>query len=115
MSTKRTIPCLVAVLALTGCASRSPNTAGTTVTTVPAATPGPQGQQVVVVEPGPGVRGEVRHTVMGRVDGIDRNAGEISVKATDGTNMRLKLPPLAAASIREGDDVSLNVVVRPRP
>jgi hypothetical protein len=69
----------------------------------------------VVVEPGSTVRGEVRHTVTGKVDGIDRDAGEISVKATDGTNMRLKLPPLAAATIREGDDVSLNVIVRPRP
>lgn len=112
---KRTIPCLVALLALTACASQPRNdTAGTTVTTVPATTPAPQGQ-VVVVEPGSTVRGEVRHTVTGKVDGIDRNAGEISVKATDGTNMRLKLPPLAAATIREGDDVSLNVIVRPRP
>lgn len=112
---KRTIPCLVALLALTACASQPRNdTAGTTVTTVPATTPAPQGQ-VVVVESGSTVRGEVRHTVTGKVDGIDRNAGEISVKATDGTNMRLKLPPLATASIREGDDVSLNVIVRPRP
>jgi len=102
----------VAVLVLTACASRDPaRTAGTTVTTVPTT----QGQQVVMVEPGASVRGEVRHTVTGKVDGIDLNAGEITVKATDGSKMRVKLTPLATATIREGDDVSLNVVVRPRP
>jgi hypothetical protein len=115
MSMKRIVLWPVAAFALTACASQSPSgTAGTTVTTVPA-TQGPQGQQVVVVEPGTTVRGEVRHTVTGKVEGVDRNAGEISVKATDGTNMKLRLPPLAAATIREGDDVSLNVVVRPQP
>jgi len=50
--------------------------------------PTTQGQQVVVVEPAASARGEVR---------------------------QLKLPPLAAANVRDGDDVSLNVVVRPRP
>jgi hypothetical protein len=98
----------IAALVLTACASRTP--AGTTVTTVPT-TQGP----VVMVEPGASMGGEVRHTVNGTVEDIDRNAGEITVKATDGSKMRLKLTPLAAATIREGDDVSLNVVVRPRP
>jgi hypothetical protein len=102
----------VALLALTACASRdSGRTAGTTVTTVPTT----QGEKVVVVEPGARVQGEVRHTVTGKVEGIDRNAGQITIKATDGSKSTLKLPPLAAGTIREGDDVSLNVVVRPRP
>jgi hypothetical protein len=104
----------VALLTLTACASRQPAaTSGTTVTTVPAATPG---QQVVTVESGAAAspRGEVRHSVNGRVQGIDRNAGEITVMATDGSKMTLKVAPLAAANMREGDDVSVNVVVRPR-
>ena len=104
----------VAAFALSACASNPSGTAGTSVVTVPA-TQGPQGQQVVVVEPGTTVRGEVRHTVTGKVEGVDRNDGEIRVKATDGTNMKLRLPPLAAATIREGDGVSLDVVVRPGP
>ena len=102
----------VAVLALTACASRDPGrTAGTTVTTLPTT----QGEKLIMVEPGASIRGEVRHTVTGRVDGVDRNAAEITVKATDGSKTTLKLTPLAVATIREGDDVSLNVVVRPKP
>lgn len=101
----------VAVLALTACASRDPgSTAGTTVTTLPTT----QGQKVIMVEPGTTLRGEVRHTVTGRVENVDRNASEVTVKATDGSKTTLKLTPVAAASIREGDDVSLEVVVRPR-
>ena len=102
----------VAVLALTACASRDPGrTAGTTVTTVPT----PQGEKVIMVEPGASIRGEVRHTVMGRVDRVDRNASEITVTATDGSKTTLRLTPIAVASIREGDTVSLNVVVLPKP
>jgi hypothetical protein len=101
----------VAMLALTACASRDSGRApGTTVTTVPTA----QGEKVIMVEPGASVRGEVRHTVTGRVEGVDLNAGEITVKTTDGSKTKLKLTPVSAATIREGDDVSLNVVVRPR-
>jgi hypothetical protein len=102
----------VAVFALTACATADQPRAGTTVTTVP--TTSPSGQQVVVVEPGAAVRGEVRHSVTGRVEGIDRNAGEITVKATDGSKMTLKLTPMAVANVREGDTVSMNVVVQPR-
>jgi hypothetical protein len=88
------------------------------VTTVPS-TPVPatsSGQQVVVVESGASAapRGEVRHNVAGRVEAIDRNAGEITVKAADGSKMTLKLSPMAVANIREGDNVSMNVVVQPR-
>jgi hypothetical protein len=110
----------VAVLALTACATNEPpRTAGTTVTTVPTttvpSTTSPGGQQVVVVEPGSAsVRGDVRHTVAGRVESINRNASEITVTAADGSKMTLKLPPMAVATIREGDNVSMNVVVQPR-
>jgi hypothetical protein len=108
----------VAVLVLTACATSDPPRAGTTVTTVPS-TPVPatsSGQQVVVVESGASAapRGEVRHNVAGRVEAIDRNAGEITVKAADGSKMTLKLSPMAVANIREGDNVSMNVVVQPR-
>jgi type IV pilus biogenesis protein CpaD/CtpE len=109
----------VAVLALTACATNEPpRTAGTTVTTVPTtpvpATTSPGSPQVVVVEPGAAVRGDVRHTVAGRVESINRNASEITVTAADGSKMTLKLPPMAVATIREGDVVSMNVVVQPR-
>lgn len=106
----------VAVFALTACATADQPRAGTTVTTVPTAptATSPSGQQVVVVEPGAAVRGEVRHSVTGRVEGIDRNAGEITVKATDGSKMIFKMTPMAVANVREGDTVSMNVVVQPR-
>jgi hypothetical protein len=102
----------VAVFVLTACATADPPRPGTTVTTVPSTAP--SGQQVVVVEPGAAVRGEVRHSVTGRVEGIDRNAGEITVKATDGSKMIFKMTPMAVANVREGDTVSMNVVVQPR-
>ena len=48
------------------------------MTTVPTT----QGEKVVVVEPGARVQGEVRHTVTGKVEGIDRNAGQITIDKT---------------------------------
>jgi hypothetical protein len=32
-------------------------------------------------------QGEVRHTLTGKVDAVDRNAGEVSFKAQDGSRL----------------------------
>ena len=81
---------------------------GTTTTTLPAA----GGGQVVVGGP---ARGVVQHTIVGRVTGIDRGDNELRVQTPDGSKLRLKLPPFALASVREGDGVSLAVTVSPQP
>jgi hypothetical protein len=82
------------------------------VTTTTMPTTG--GQQIVVAEPAPAVRGQVRHLVTGRVTDIDRNDGEVTVRSSDGGKTTLVLPPLAVANMREGDDVSIDVLVTPR-
>ena len=111
-------------------ASREP---GQTTTTLPAA----GGRQVVVTEPGGAARspvvvtepsargqvvaaqpsaavgGQVNHKVTGRVTDINRNAGQITIRTPEGGSMKLVLPPLAVASIREGDDVAVDVLVTP--
>jgi hypothetical protein len=89
-----------------GCATRE-RAGGTTTTTLPAA----GGGQVVVASP---VRGEVQHTIVGKVTGIDRGDSELAVETRDGSKLTLKLPPFALASVREGDVVSLNVTVTPQ-
>jgi hypothetical protein len=81
-----------------------------TTTTMPAA----GGQQVVIAEPAGSARGQVRHQVAGRITDIERDNGEITVRSGDGSKVKLKLPPLAVANMREGDDVSVDVVVTPR-
>lgn len=100
---------LVTAATLSACATKE---RGTTTTTIPAA-----GGQTVVIGESPSsaaTRGEVRHRVAGRVTDIERNSGEITVRASDGSRLKLLLPPMAAATIREGDDVSLDVLVTPR-
>jgi hypothetical protein len=81
-----------------------------TTTTIPAT----GGQQVVIAEPAGSPRGQVRHQVAGRITNIERNNGEITVRSGDGSRVKLVLPPLAVANMREGDDVSLDVLVTPR-
>ncbi len=81
-----------------------------TTTTIPAT----GGQQVVIAEPAGSPRGQVRHQVAGRITDVERNNGEITVRSGDGSKMKLLLPPLAVANMREGDDVSVDVVVTPR-
>jgi uncharacterized protein YycO len=106
---------LTKILALTAttlfvasaCASRE-RAGGTTTTTLPAA----GGSQVVIAAP---VKGEVQHTIVGKVTAIDRDDGEMTVETPDGSRLTLKLPPFALASVREGDPVSLNVTVNPQP
>jgi hypothetical protein len=89
-----------------GCATGD-RTDGATTTTLPAA----GGGQVVIGAP---VRGVVQHTIVGKVTGIDRNDGEVTVQTPDGSKVKLKLPAFALASVREGDPVSLNVTVNPQ-
>jgi hypothetical protein len=96
-------------VALTACGTGERST--TTTTTIPAT----GGQQVVIGEPAAGVaRGEVRHRVTGRVADIERNHGEVTVRSSDGGKVKLTLPPMAVATMREGDDVADDVVVTPR-
>jgi hypothetical protein len=48
-----------------------------------------------------------------RVTDINRNSGHVTIRTPEGGSMKLVLPPLAVASIREGDDVVVNVLVVP--
>jgi ribulose-5-phosphate 4-epimerase/fuculose-1-phosphate aldolase len=101
---------VAAVLATAGCASQS-STPATTTTAVAT----PDGQQVVTVEqPGKSPRGEVRHTVTGKVSDVERNHGEVTVRTPEGSKLKLHLPPVAVANVREGDSVSLDVTIVPR-
>jgi hypothetical protein len=94
-------------LVATGACASGDRAGGATTTTLPAT----GGSQVVIAAP---VRGEVQHTIVGKVTGIDRNGGEMTVETRDGSKMKLRLPPFALASVREGDPVSLNVTVNPQ-
>jgi hypothetical protein len=126
----------VAVLVLsatTFACSTAPREPGQTTTTLPAAggtqvvvtepggtarspavvtEPSARGQ-VVAVQPSAAVGGQVNHKVTGRVTDINRNAGQITIRTPEGGSMKLVLPPLAVASIREGDDVAVDVLVTP--
>jgi hypothetical protein len=105
---------------------------GQTTTTLPAA----GDRQVVVTEPSAGARspvvitepsargqvaaqpsaavgGQVNHKVTGRVTDINRNSGQITIRTPEGGSLKLVLPPLAVASVREGDDVAVDVLVNP--
>ena len=126
----------VAVLALsasTFACSSAPRQPGQTITTLPASTGAPvviaepggargpvvvdQSRtpgQVVVAEPSAAARGQVSHKVTGRVTDVNRNSGQITIRTPAGGSMKLILPPLAVASIREGDDVAVNVLVAPQ-
>jgi len=100
-----------AALLASGCASRSSTPTASTATVVPTA----DGQKIVTVEqPGKSPRGEVRHTVTGKVSDVERNHGEVTVRATDGSKLKLQLPPVAAANVREGDAVSVDVTIVPK-
>jgi hypothetical protein len=109
----------VAVLVLSTTAvscTTGPRQPGQTTTTLPGGGERP----VTVVEPGGGARGpssvggQVHHKVVGRVTDINRNAGQVTISTPEGGSMKLVLPPLAVATIREGDDVAVDVIVTPR-
>jgi hypothetical protein len=97
------------MLGVTACGTGSPTPSATT-TTIPAT----GGQQVVIGESGSSPRGQVRHQLAGRITDIERNNGEVTVRSGDGSKVKIVLPPLAVANMREGDDVSLDVLVTPR-
>jgi hypothetical protein len=99
----------VAALAAAGCAAAQPE--AQTTTTLP--TEG--GQQVVITESGAAsVRGPVNHRVAGEVTDVERERGEVTVRTADGGKIKLRLPPMAAATVRKGDAVNLDVTVVPR-
>ena len=109
----RTIAAVAVAIVVTACGTgrQSASTPSATTTTIPA-TGG--GQQVVIAEPGGTPRGQVHHQLAGRITDIERNKGEVTVRSADGSKVKLVLPPLAVANMREGDDVSLDVLVTPR-
>jgi hypothetical protein len=69
---------------------------------------------VVIGESAGSPRGQVHHQLTGRITDVERNKGEVTVRSADGSKMKIILPPLAVANMREGDDVSLDVLVTPR-
>jgi hypothetical protein len=124
---------LLATAMITFACSSAPREPGQTTTTLPAAggrqvvvtepggaarspvvvaEPSPRGQ-VVAMQPSAAVAGQVNHKVTGRVTDVNRNAGQITIRTPEGGSMKLVLPPLAVASIREGDDVAVDVLVTP--
>ena len=122
---------LLALSATTAACSTAPREPGQTTTTLPAAGGGqivvkepstarspvvtepPSRGQVTAVQPSAAVAGQVNHKVTGRVTDINRNSGQITIRTPEGGKMDLILPPLAVASIREGDDVAVDVLVNP--
>ncbi|HXG05107.1 MAG TPA: hypothetical protein VNO23_17050 [Candidatus Binatia bacterium] len=99
-----------AALAAAGCAATQPEPQ-TTTTTLPAE----GGQQVIITESAAAsVRGPVNHRVVGEVTDVERQRGEVTVRTADGSKIKLRLPPMAAATVREGDAVNLDVTVVPR-
>jgi hypothetical protein len=105
-----TIAIMVLAIGATACGTgKQPATTSATTTTIPAS----GGQQVVIAESGASPRGQVRHQLAGRITDIERNKGEVTVRSADGSKAKIVLPPLAVASMREGDDVSLDVLVTP--
>ena len=109
----RTIATVAVAIGVTACGTgkqQSTSTPPATTTTIPAS----GGQQVVIAESGVSPRGQVRHQLAGRITDVERNKGEVTVRSADGSKMTIVLPPLAVANMREGDDVSLDVLVTPR-
>jgi hypothetical protein len=99
---------LAALALLAGCA-KSADRAASTTTTLPAGD-----RQVVIAESSGSPQGQVSHRVAGRVTDIDRGSGQITVRTPEGSSMKLMLPPLAVATVREGDDVAVDVSIVPR-
>jgi hypothetical protein len=108
----RTIATVAVAIAVASCGTgkQSAPTPSATTTTIPAS----GGQQVVIAESGSSPRGLVRHQLGGRITDIERNKGQVTIRSGDGSKMQIVLPPLAVANMREGDDVSLDVLVTPR-
>ena len=124
-----TVALAVLSVVAVACAS-TPHEPGRTTTTLPSergpvivTEPGTASRPAVVTEPSRGqvtaaqpsasVGSLVNHKVTGRVTDINRNSGQITIRTPEGGKMDLVLPPLAVASIREGDDVAVDVSVNP--
>jgi hypothetical protein len=107
MKKHETVLALSAATLLAGSACATQERTATT-TTLPAA----GGSQVVIAGP---VRGDVQQTVVGKVTHLDRNRGDLTVVTPDGSKVKLKLPPVALASVNEGDRVALTVSISPAP
>ena len=103
----RTSTLMAVAVVVTACSTSGRSA---TTTTIPAT----GGQRVVIAESGNSPRGQVRHQLNGRITDIDRNKGEVTVRSGDGSKVKIVLPPLAVANMREDDDVSLDVLVTPR-
>ncbi|HXG15702.1 MAG TPA: hypothetical protein VNK50_05600 [Calidithermus sp.] len=104
---------LAVALGTGACAAHRAGPETTTTTTLPAE----GGQQVVITESpaaSPSARGAVNHRLLGEVTDVERGRGEVTVRTTDGSRLTLRLPPMATAAVREGDAVSVDVVVTPR-
>jgi hypothetical protein len=99
---------LTTLAMVAGC-TKAADRATTTTTTLPAGD-----RQVVIAESSASPRGQVSHRVAGRVTDIDRGSGQITVRTPEGSTMKLMLPPLAVATVREGDDVAVDVSIVPR-
>jgi hypothetical protein len=108
----RTIATVAVAISVAACGTgkQPAQTPSATTTTIPAS----GGQQVVIAESGGSPRGQVRHQLAGQITDVERNKGEVTVRSADGSKMKIVLPPLAVANMREGDDVSLDVLVTPR-
>jgi hypothetical protein len=107
----RTIATVAVAIGVTACGTGQPApTTSATTTTIPAS----GGQQVVIAESAAAPRGLVRHQFGGTVTDVERNKGEVTVRSSDGSKVTIVLPPLAVANMREGDAVSLDVLVTPR-
>jgi len=99
---------MAVAIAVTACTTSTSQQSATT-TTIPASGE----QQVVIAESGNSPHGQVLHQLAGRITDIDRNKGEVTVRSGDGSKVKIVLPPLAVANMREDDDVSLDVLVTP--
>jgi len=103
------------LLLTTGCAN--PKTPGTT-TTLPSSS----GAPVVVTSPSTGTpvavttapaAAGVHHVIAGEVTDVDRNSGNVNIRASDGSKVQVILPPLAVATANKGDRASIDVTIAP--
>jgi hypothetical protein len=97
------------VLPLVAACATATDEPGRTTMTLPTTT----GERVVISGQRAPEYGEIRHTVTGRVTGIDRNDGQVRIRTPEGSELRLKLTPVAAATVREGDQASVDVTITP--
>jgi hypothetical protein len=105
-----TVATVAVAIGVIACSTGKPApTISATTTTIPAS----GGQQVMIAEPSALPRGQVRHQLTGRITDVERNKGEVTVRSDDGSKAKIVLPPLAVANMREGDDVSMDVLVTP--